>query len=103
MALTNRDKQELAELRSRGSGISAREWQRFSRTQQTEILRQSRKISREASQTPEQRRRNARRRASRYAAEDRLARLDDWPEEETAEFWDRYREQMGYFVQARAA
>lgn len=100
MALSTRDKEELRELRSHGNQVTAQEWQRFTRAQQQEILRQSRKITREASQTPEQRRRNARRRADRYSDKDEVDRIVDYPYDESTEFWDRYRENMGYFVRA---
>lgn len=90
MALSTRDKEELRELRSHGNQVTAQEWQRFTRAQQQEILRQSRKITREASQTPEQRRRNARRRADRYTKKTPEQRRMDWPQDEGPEFWMQF-------------
>jgi hypothetical protein len=104
MALSATDRDNLKQLRSRGMQISAKDWQNFNRSQQQDILRQSNKITRVAQQTPEQRRANARRRADYYSKKAPVERLDDWPDDESSEFWLRYRENMGYTIlSSRAA
>jgi hypothetical protein len=97
---------QLKELRSRGMTMTAQQWAKFTPAQKRDILQQSRQKAtktRRAAQPEPQRRRNARRRADRYAQKGELKRKLDWRKlaggaggrSEEEEFWDRYREDVG--------
>lgn len=105
---------QLNELRSRGMSMTAKQWQAFTPAQRQDILRQSRAKAiktRRAGQPEPQRKRNARRRAQRYAQKGEMKRKLDWRKlagglggrSEEEEFWLDYREIRGIRPGSRPA